>query len=149
MTIYFYKANEPYGYFSNFSPHPIQIDGVVWPTVEHFYQAHKLLGTADAPLMERIRGVTTPEEAAAIGRESCRIVRPDWETAKLEVMWQGLWAKFSTHAEIRERLLATGATELVENSPRDYFWGCGKDGSGSNELGKMLMQVRQKLRDRV
>ena len=148
MTIYFYKADGPYGCFSNFSPHPIQIDGVAWLTVEHFYQAHKLLGTPDAPLMERIRGVATPEEAAAIGRESCRQIRPDWDSAKLEVMWRGVWAKFSTHGEIREILLATGEAELVENSPRDYFWGCGKDGNGRNELGKMLMRVRQELCDR-
>ncbi|MFM2063889.1 MAG: hypothetical protein RLZZ507_3560, partial [Cyanobacteriota bacterium] len=38
MTIYFYKVWQPYGCFSNFSPHPIEIEGVDWPTVEHYYQ---------------------------------------------------------------------------------------------------------------
>ena len=146
MKIYFYKANGPYGCFSNFSPHPIAIDGVVWPTAEHFYQAHKLVGTTDAPLMAKIRSAATPEAAAAIGREPCRIIRPDWERAKLEVMERAVLTKFSTHRDIREILLATGDAELVENSPRDCFWGCGQDGTGRNELGKLLVRVRERLR---
>ncbi len=146
MKIYFYKADGPYGCFSNFSPHPIEVDGVCWPTVEHFYQAHKLLGTTDAHLMATIRKADTPEGAAAIGREPCRVVRPDWPTAKLVVMERAVWAKFSRHRDIREILLATGDAELVENSPRDCFWGCGKDGTGRNELGKLLERVRRQLR---
>ncbi len=43
MTIYFYKVWEPYGCFSNFSPHPIEIHGVYWATVEHYYQSQKNL----------------------------------------------------------------------------------------------------------
>lgn len=41
--IYFYKAHDPYGCFSNFSLHPIHCEALDWPTVEHFYQAHKFL----------------------------------------------------------------------------------------------------------
>lgn len=146
MKIYFYKADGPYGCFSNFSPHPIEIDGTPWPTVEHFYQAHKLLGTDDAPLMETIRRTATPEEAAAIGRAPGRRIRPDWETAKLAVMERAVLVKFATHGDIRAILLATGSAELVENSPRDCFWGCGSDGTGRNELGKLLTRVRGQLR---
>lgn len=41
--IFFYKAWDPYGAFSNFSPHPIQMpdgngDYATWPSVEHYYQ---------------------------------------------------------------------------------------------------------------
>jgi len=145
MVIYFYKADKPYGCFSNFSPHEIIIDNKKWPTVEHYYQAHKLLGTPDQHLMEVIRQVETPEQAAAIGRDRARTVRVDWKTAKNEVMWQGVLTKFLTHKEIQAVLLNTGEELLVENSPRDYYWGCGKDGTGQNQLGKMLMQVRSYL----
>lgn len=54
--------------------------------------------------------------------------------------------KFQTHPELRELLLATGDEELVENAPGDYYWGCGKDGSGQNKLGYTLMRVRAELR---
>jgi N-glycosidase YbiA len=43
-------------------------------------------------------------------------------------------------------LLATGDDLLVENAPGDYYWGCGKDGSGKNRLGTILMEVREILR---
>jgi len=147
MAIYFYKADAPYGCFSNFSPHPIVIDGCRWPTVEHFYQAHKLLGTPDEPLMAAIRQADTPEAAAALGRDRARTIRADWAIAKRAVMYAGVRTKFRAHAEIRAVLLATGEDELVENSPRDFFWGCGGDGTGRNELGKLLMRVRRELRD--
>lgn len=41
--IFFYKTWDPYGAFSNFSPHPIQMfdsngDYATWSSVEHYYQ---------------------------------------------------------------------------------------------------------------
>jgi len=149
MAIYFYKADQPYGCFSNFSPHPVTIDGKEWPTVEHYYQAHKLVATPDQGLMEVIRQVSTPEEAAAIGRDCARTIRIDWNCAKQTVMWQGVLTKFLTHQEIQTILLNTGDEWLVEDSPRDYYWGCGQDGTGQNQLGKMLMRVRTEIRKQL
>ncbi|ERN42136.1 conserved hypothetical protein, ribA/ribD-fused [Rubidibacter lacunae KORDI 51-2] len=146
MVIYFYKADAPYGCFSNFSPHPICLEGCEWPTVEHYYQAHKLLGTPDEPLMSIIRKAVTPEEAAAIGRNRARTIRADWSIAKRQVMWDGVLTKFLTHSNIQAMLLATGDDVLVENSPRDSYWGCGRDGTGHNALGELLMRVRQHIR---
>ncbi|WP_081589256.1 MULTISPECIES: NADAR family protein [Fischerella] len=54
----------------------------------------------------------------------------------------------SAHTDIREILLSTGDEEIVENSPIDYYWGCGADGSGKNMLGIILMEVREILRQR-
>ena len=55
-------------------------------------------------------------------------------------------AKFETHGDLRVELLATGDEELVENAPRDYYWGCGHNGSGKNMLGRILMKARESLR---
>jgi N-glycosidase YbiA len=146
MTIYFYKAYQPYGCFSNFSPHSIQCLGKNWPTVEHFYQAHKFLGSTDEHLMEIIRHASTPEAAAALGRNTAKKVRFDWDKVKNNIMWQGVLTKFLTHHDIQKILLATGNETIVEDSPTDYYWGCGQDKTGRNELGKILMAVRDKLR---
>lgn len=51
-------------------------------------------------------------------------------------MWEGVLCKFKTHTDIRNILLSTGNAEIVENSPIDFYWGCGADGSGKNMLGK-------------
>ena len=65
MTVYFYSPREePYGCFSNFSRHGIEIDSVWWPTVEHFFQAQKFVGT---PYAERIQHAATPKQAAELG----------------------------------------------------------------------------------
>jgi N-glycosidase YbiA len=141
-TIYFYKVDRPHGYLSNFSLHPIELDGYQWPTVEHYYQAQKFAGTEFAWLIAQIRAAPTPEAAAAIGR--CLDYRPaeDWLDRKLLVMERAVLAKFNSHPELKQLLLATGLAQIVEDSPVDYFWGCGEDRSGLNHLGKILMHVR-------
>ncbi len=145
MTIYFYKVWQPYGCFSNFSPHPIEIQGTYWPTVEHYYQAQKFVGSEEAIIIPSIHGAPTPEEAAALGRHG-RKLRSDWEMVKTDVMRAAVLKKFSTHTEIQKVLLVTGDEVLVENSPTDYFWGCGADKTGQNHLGKILMSVREEIR---
>jgi len=146
MTIYFYVEREkPYGCFSNFSAHGFILDELYWATSEHYFQAQKFIGT---PHLEKIRQAKTPKDAANMGRDRSLPLRPDWEQVKDDVMQKAILQKFITHADIREILLATGDEVLVENSPIDYYWGCGKDGSGKNKLGQMLMAVRETLRSR-
>lgn len=145
MTIYFYNTQGQYGCFSNFSRHRFELDGAVWPTSEHYFQAQKFTGTDH---VEEIRRARTPKEAARMGRERNRPLRADWETVKDEVMRKAVLRKFESHADIRAVLLATEAEELVENAPGDYYWGCGQEGTGQNKLGKILMAVRAVLRER-
>ena len=146
MTIYFYQVSQPYGCFSNFSPHGIDIEGTYWPTVEHYYQGQKFVGSPDAPITPLIFAAPTPEEAAALGRCPSRRLRPDWELVKTQVMRRAVFKKFITHPDIREILLITGDEMLIENSPTDYFWGCGANHTGENHLGKILMSVRAEIR---
>jgi ribA/ribD-fused uncharacterized protein len=143
VTLYFYSTRSEYGCFSNFSRHGLELDGVWWPTSEHYFQAQKFAGT---PHAEQIRKVNSPRDAANMGRDRQRPLRPDWETVKDDIMRRAVLKKFQTHDEIREILLGTGEEELVENAPHDYYWGCGKDGSGRNQLGLILMEVREILR---
>ncbi len=154
MTVYFYGTRDKYGGFSNFSPHGFVseaapqelLDGVYWPTSEHYFQAQKFAGT---PHADEIRQAKTPKDAAKMGRDRKRPLRPDWEQVKDDIMRRGVLRKFETHADIREVLLSTGSEEIVENSPIDYYWGCGADGSGKNRLGQILMEVREILRSRT
>ena len=149
MTIYFYKVDAPYGCFSNFSPHPIYCLGYYWPTVEHYYQAQKFWGTRDEYLISLIGNLKTPEEAAVTGRDPSKTVRSDWDKVKKEVMWTGVLTKFLTHLDPQTTLLTTGEEYIVEDSPTDYYWGCGQDGTGKNELGRILMAVRAKIRQNL
>ncbi len=143
MPIYFYSTRSEYGSFSNFSRHGFELDGEYWPTTEHYFQAQKFPKTEHC---DQIRQAKTPKDAANMGRERSRPLRQDWEQVKDDIMRKAVLHKFETHADIREILLATGEEQIVENAPGDYYWGCGKDGSGKNMLGKILMEVREILR---
>ena len=84
-----------------------------------------------------------------MGRNRKLPLRPDWEQVKDKVMFEAVLRKFETHKELRILLLSTGEEEIVESAPGDYYWGCGADGSGQNKLGKILMEVRNVLRQRM
>jgi hypothetical protein len=155
--IRFYHRTDPYYEFTNFYSHPITIDGAIWPTSEHYFQAQKF--------------VKTPRLMAVIctGRMSCSDVfafaranevhkRADWETlvrpgvmVKDDIMWKVLDAKFAPGTPLAELLKSTGTAMLIEASDVDHYWGWGpadpRDGNhyGQNRLGEMLMALRARL----
>jgi N-glycosidase YbiA len=147
MTIYFYSTREePYGCFSNFSRHGFEIDGEYYKTSEHYFQAMKFISSTKD--MEDVRRASSPKQAAEIGRDRGRPLRPDWEQVKDDIMRRAVLRKFQTHADIREILLSTWDEEIVENAPGDRYWGIGKDGTGKNMLGVILMETRTILREK-
>jgi ribA/ribD-fused uncharacterized protein len=141
--IRFYRLNEPYGEFSNFSPHPVELKGCVWPTSEHYFQAQKFAGTMHE---EAVRQAKSPMIAARMGRSRERPLRPDWESVKEDVMREALRAKFAQHPGLRSMLLGTGDAELIEHTRNDRYWGDGGDGTGRNRLGELLVEIRTHLR---
>jgi hypothetical protein len=144
VTIFFYLPREEWGFLSNFSPHGVELDGLYFPTVEHFFQASKFAQT-EPKYAEAIRCARKPRDAARMGRDRSHALRSDWEAVKDDIMRRGVGCKFRTHPALREKLLATGDEALVERSPVDFYWGCGEDGSGLNRLGTILMEVRAEL----
>ncbi len=120
--------------------------------MQSFYQAQKFAGVDSAAArktFDAVRTARTPEAAAKLGRAAQRdapdTVRTDWERVKVDVMRTALRAKFTQHDAARALLLSTGRAPLVENSPHDYVWGCGRDSSGRNLLGALLMELRAEL----
>jgi ribA/ribD-fused uncharacterized protein len=142
--ILFYRVSEPYGFFSNFAPYPIVVGGVTWPTSEHYFQAQKF---ADPATQKRIRTANSPMDAATLGRSRSFPLRRDWESVKDQVMYKALTAKFTQHPDLHEQLLATGDAQLVEHTANDRYWADGGDGKGKNMLGKLLMRLRDELRE--
>src|ERR1700722_5031015 len=97
VTINFYETSLPYGCFSNFSRHAIEVDGRTWTTAEHFFQASKFTDHAD---VEAIREAKAPFIAAQLGRERGRSLRSDWDEVRDGLMLTALRAKFTQHATI-------------------------------------------------
>jgi ribA/ribD-fused uncharacterized protein len=127
-------------WLSNFYEHPVTFEGVVYPSVEHAYQAAKTANPQDrAPFTSG-----TPGQAKRRGR--ALKLRSDWEGVKVDVMLALLRVKFK-HAGLAHLLRGTGDAHLEEgNTWGDTFWGvC--NGQGQNTLGRLLMQVRAELRE--
>lgn len=142
MAIRFYKVNDEYGCFSNFSRHGFQLDGKYWMTGEHYFQAKKFIGTE---YEEQVRMSSTPMEAANMGRDRSKPLRKDWEEVKDDIMRRAVLEKFKGNNDAKKMLLSTGDEEIIEKTTKDFYWGCGEDGTGKNMLGKILMEIRDIL----
>ena len=137
--IEFYSTRGQYGVFSNFAKTRI----ASWPTAEHCFQSLKFC-VIDMKRAEQIRGTKTASEAAKMGRsrQGGHRIDPRWEEVKIDLMHATLHLKFDLHPAGKQTLLGTGDAILVEKSPKDAFWGSGKDGKGQNHLGEELMALR-------
>ncbi|KZP04322.1 DUF1768-domain-containing protein [Athelia psychrophila] len=145
--ILFYNRRDPHYGFTNFSAHPVVYKGKSYPTSEHLFQSHKFQDHRPN-LAEHIRTCSDrPSVAFAQARRFQPEVRPDWMKVNIQKMDETLWYKFTQHSDLKEELLATGEAELVEDSDKDAFWGCGADRRGRNELGKALERLRALLRE--
>lgn len=128
-------------FLSNFFPSPIEYERMRFATVEHAYQAAKVI---DSKEKERIAALATPGQAKKAGNRIS--LRRDWESLRLRIMEELVLLKFQSSVELSERLLATGNCFLEEtNTWGDRFWGV-SDGKGENHLGQILMRVRDRIR---
>lgn len=131
-----------YRWLSNFTPCKIELDGFIYPSVEHAYMSAKNDNSywKDFCMAE--------EKAGAVKRESYKITLvSDWENKKIEVMKHCLIQKFNQEP-YKSKLLQTGDEYIQEgNTWNDTFWGvCLKTGKGENNLGRMIMDIRTELR---
>lgn len=123
-----------YRFLSNFWIEP---DGT---HVEGEYQAAKCKFLVDRSLFIEL----SPAKAKKLGRRVP--IRDDWESVKLDIMYDLVSRKFKDHPDLAAKLLATGDQELVEgNNWRDTFWGV-YNGVGENHLGKILMRIRSEMK---
>ena len=143
--IRFFSRDSKFSALSNFAPYGFEVDGVKWPTVEHYFQAQKFTSPSSKEHRERIRTSNSPRQAKALGRSRSHAIRHDWDAVREDAMRTALRAKF-TQPVLRALLLSTGDRPLVEDSPYDRYWGTGKDGRGKNRLGVLLMELRDELR---
>ncbi len=142
--VFFYAGDNEFHCFSNFYRSSMEIDGKLWATVEHYYQAMK---SPSLPDQEAMRLAASPGQAKRMGQRT--IIKEDWEKIKFDVMLKALRLKFA-NPDLRAILLKTAQRPIYEDSPSDKIWGTGTlkgTGPGRNLLGVALMQVRQEIQD--
>ncbi len=126
----------------NFSAHAITMNGVVYPTAEHAFHAHKF---ADDAIKKEILHSPSPAAAFRLAKKYKPQRRPDWDAIKVGVLEDIIRHKVQQNPDVKEVLLLSADEEIVEVNPNDDFWGNGPDGNGENHTGKILMKIRDEL----
>lgn len=121
-------------FLSNFWPCQIMFEGIIFPSVEHAYQAAKTLDMQKRKEMSQL----TAGQAKRAG--SNLELRPDWEEIKIPIMRELLQKKFADRM-LRWKLRQTKGELIEGNTWGDTFWGICK-GQGENHLGRLLMEIR-------
>lgn len=137
------KITEFQGYYrflSNFYLCDVFWEDILYPSSEHAYQASKSI---KQKIRISVSHLATPSLAKRFGQGIP--LRKDWDKIKIATMKEIVLCKFSQNKLLKEQLLNTGDMILEEgNRWKDEFWGIYK-GKGENHLGKILMEVREKL----
>lgn len=125
-------------WLSNFYPCDVPYEDMIYPSAEHAFVAAK---TEDHTLRLKIQEIETPGWAKKFGRKL--ELRPNWNDIRIEEMRNIVSAKFEHNPWLMDKLLDTSPHELVEGSYwNDRFWGKDLAGYGENNLGKILMKIR-------
>ncbi|GAA4444603.1 NADAR family protein [Phytohabitans houttuyneae] len=144
------------GCLSQWWPAPFTVDGVTYPTAEHWMMAAKARMFGDADGLAAVLAAKSPAAAKTAGRKVRDFDEHTWAAGRYDIVVAGNLAKFSQHEDLREYLIGTGDSVLVEASPFDRVWGIGmgRDNPdtasplkwrGLNLLGFALMDVRERL----
>lgn len=138
------EFKDEFRFLSNFYSSPVKVDGILYPTAEHAYQAQK---TLDENRRREIANLPSPGAAKKEGRKL--LLRKDWEYIKFSVMYRVVLNKFRQNSLLAKMLLETKDIWLVEgNRWGDEIWGkCLKKNQGDNWLGRILMLVRSQLQE--
>jgi ribA/ribD-fused uncharacterized protein len=132
-----------YRAFSNLSKSAMTIEGVAYPSVEHYLGYQKYI-TTDAEYAAKILDQKNPALVTGMTRSKEHASREDWDTVRADYLNTALEAKFQ-NAELRALLLETGDAPIEFVSTTDAYYGIGADGKGTNQLGKALVALRSEV----
>lgn len=136
---------------------PMQVDGVTFPTVQHYLQWSKAKQFGDAETQAKILKTASPKSVKTYGDKVKNAKEDEWAEKRDGIMMIALKAKFMQHPELKTKLLSTGERPIGEANARDKYWsiGTGADTAkakvpskwpGKNRLGQLLMELRKELR---
>jgi ribA/ribD-fused uncharacterized protein len=142
--------------FSQWFEAVFTVDGIVYPTAEHYMMAEKARLFNDNDALAKVLAATSPGAAKAAGREVLGFNQDVWEAHRERIVYEANMAKFEQNPALKTYLLSTGKRVLVEASPVDAIWGVGLAATdanidnpslwqGLNLLGFALMTVRESL----
>jgi ribA/ribD-fused uncharacterized protein len=128
----------------NFSSFKVEYQGYLYASCEEAYQALSFKGASEE-LYQKVINSHSADEAQRIAYTNRDKQRKDWNEVKVEIMEQLLRAKLEQNPYVKKKLLQTKGYIIVEDSPKDNFWGWGPNRDGFNQLGKLWMKIRDEI----
>jgi len=140
--INFYEKSAPFYELTNFYESPMTIDGIQFPTSEHYFQSQKFLHLS---LGEFIKSLKNPFEAVEFGLNPIFHIFTvnNWNAVRTNLLQIAVYEK-AKHPNIIKVLLNTNNLPLVYLSPNDQYWGVTPTG-GDNHLGKLWEEIRKNV----
>jgi hypothetical protein len=149
----FWRAGSP---FSQWHPSRFEVDGHRFGYAEQYMMYAKATLFGDSDTAAAILASRSPREQKALGREVAPFDEDTWVARREDIVYRGNHAKFTQNRHLRDALLATAGTTLVEASPLDRIWGVGlapddprladpESWQGLNLLGAVLTRLRDDL----
>jgi ribA/ribD-fused uncharacterized protein len=150
---FFFTESSP---FSQWYRCSFSVDAITFNCAEQFMMHGKAKLFDDADTAAKILAADHPRDHKALGRKVKDFDDAAWKRAREAIVLDGNRAKFTQNPELREALLATRGTTLVEASPYDKIWGIGLAATdpraqdptqwkGQNLLGQILTRLRDEL----
>lgn len=131
----------------NFSSFKVEWNGYLYSSLEEAFQTASFMGI-DEELVERIKHSHSAHEAQKIAYSNLDKQRKDWKTKQLIIMEELLRLKLEQNPYVLKKLLETKDYYIVEDSPKDSFWGWGENRDGENNLGKLWMKLRDEYKNK-
>lgn len=131
-------------WLSNFTKCKIEINGVIYPSVENAYMSMK---SRDKEWKKRC--VTLSPAQSKVEANKIQL-RENWDEVRIQAMNHCLKQKFNQEP-FKSKLIATGNENIQEgNVWNDTFWGIDLTQTpnvGENHLGRLIMNIRETLKD--
>lgn len=155
-VVCFHSPNGENGFLSNWYMSDFSVDGIQFNSMEQYMMYSKATLFGDYHMAGIILQENDPRKIKAYGRQVQGFNEEVWEVGRSDIVFKGLLAKFQSNTDLKDKLMATGDSELAECAVNDTIWGIGismKDPKrfdksqwkGQNLLGNLLMQVRKTL----
>ena len=157
----FYHEDEDYGCFSNWFLSDFEYAGKKYSSVEQYMMYQKVAMFQKYELEDQIMRTNNPAIIKKLGRTHFDNFNSEvWNSVSYTIVKRGVKAKFAQNLELLYELLNTGDSVLMECSKNDKIWGIGIDieseerynpasWKGKNQLGRILMSVRDELREEL
>jgi ribA/ribD-fused uncharacterized protein len=127
----------------------IELEGVVYPTVEHAYQCSRY---TDQKIKNEILSARSPVKAWEVSCKYKHLQIPEFKDSeyKIDIMKKLMKIKALQHDEVKKALMDSGDLEIVKKiltyPSGDGFWDIGEDGKGLNQMGRIWMEIRAELK---